>query len=107
MRHILLTLASMAFLSTPMVCATEVSIELPPETATFKATEGVQLAQTFCVQCHSAEYVAMQPPMKQPFWEAEVTKMREKYFAVLPKEMDAKIVAYLVKAYGVADTPKQ
>ena len=83
--------------------ATEVSIELPPETATFKATDGVQLAQTFCIQCHSSEYVAMQPPMKRAFWEAEVTKMREKYFAVTPKEMDAKIVDYLVKAYGVAE----
>ncbi len=43
MRHILLTLAGMAFLSTPMVCATEVSIELPPETATFKATDQLTL----------------------------------------------------------------
>ena len=83
--------------------ATEVSIELPAETATFKAADGVQLAQTFCIQCHSSEYVAMQPPMKQPFWEAEVTKMREKYFALIPKEMDAKIVEYLVKAYGVSE----
>jgi hypothetical protein len=41
--------------------------------------------------------------MKQPFWEAEVTKMREKYFALIPKEMDAKIVEYLVKAYGVSE----
>jgi sulfite dehydrogenase (cytochrome) subunit B len=96
----------LSLLIASVVCiarATEVSIELPPETAKFKDAEGVQLAQTFCIQCHSSEYVAMQPPMKRAFWEAEVTKMREKYFAVTPKEMDAKIVDYLLKAYGVSE----
>lgn len=87
--------------------ATEVSIELPPETATFKASAGVELAKTFCVQCHSSEYVAIQPPMKRPFWEAEVTKMREKYGAVAPKELDAKIVDYLMKAYGASEAAEQ
>lgn len=81
--------------------ATEVSIELPPETAAYKAGKGVELAQAFCVQCHSVEYTATQPPMPAKFWEAEVKKMREKYFAPVPPEMDAKLVEYLVQAYGV------
>jgi hypothetical protein len=80
--------------------ATEVSIELPPETGTYKKAAGVEQAQAFCLQCHSVEYVAIQPPMPRKFWEAEVTKMREKYFAPFPKELDAKIVDYLMEAYG-------
>jgi cytochrome c553 len=85
------------------ISAKEVSIELPAETGTYKDAEGVQLAQTFCITCHSTEYVAVQPPMPAKFWTAEVLKMREKYAAPVPAEMDAKLVEYLVKAYGVPD----
>ena len=44
--------------------------------------------------------------MPAKFWDAEVKKMREKYFAPLPPEMDARLVDYLVKAYGVTDAAK-
>ncbi len=80
--------------------AGETVIELPAETATYKPGKGVELAQAFCVQCHSVEYTVTQPPMPAKFWEAEVKKMREKYFAPVPAEMDAKLVEYLVSAYG-------
>ncbi|MCE9519906.1 MAG: cytochrome c [Verrucomicrobia bacterium] len=79
---------------------TELSIELPPETGAYKQVAGVELAQAFCVQCHSVEYTAIQPPMPAKFWDAEVKKMREKYFAPVPPEMDAKLVEYLTIAYG-------
>lgn len=78
----------------------EVSIELPPETGTYKKAPGVEQAQAFCLQCHSVEYVAIQPPMPRKFWEGEVAKMRDKYFAPVPKELDPKIVDYLMAAYG-------
>ena len=86
--------------------ASETAIELPAETATYKPAKGVELAQAFCVQCHSVEYTAIQPPMPMKFWGAEVKKMREKYFAPVPAEMDAKLVEYLVSAYGVPDVKK-
>ena len=86
--------------------ATEVNIALPPETSAYKNATGVELAQSFCIQCHSADYTAIQPPMPAKFWDAEVKKMREKYFAPLPPEMDARLVDYLVKAYGVTDAAK-
>ncbi|MEI6534503.1 MAG: hypothetical protein WCN98_04105 [Verrucomicrobiaceae bacterium] len=87
--------------------AGETVIELPAETATYKPGKGVELAQAFCVQCHSVEYTVIQPPMPMKFWEAEVKKMREKYFAPVPAEMDAKLVEYLVKAYGVNEAGKK
>ena len=79
----------------------ETSIELPPESETYKKATGVELAQSFCVQCHSVEYTVIQPPLPAKFWDAEVKKMRDKYAAPIPPEMDAKLVDYLVKAYGV------
>jgi len=92
-------ISALGFMAMPSR-ATEVSIELPPETGTYKKATGVEQAQAFCLQCHSVEYVTIQPPMPRKFWEAEVTKMREKYFAPVPKELDAKIVDYLMEAYG-------
>ena len=97
-------LTCLASLVVRVIPATEVSIELPPETATYKQAPGVELAQSLCVQCHSVEYTVIQPPMPAKFWDAEVKKMREKYFAPVPPEMDAKLVEYLVKAYGVSET---
>jgi mono/diheme cytochrome c family protein len=91
---------SLALGALGLLRATEVSIELPPETATYKDAPGAELARSFCVQCHSVEYTAIQPPMPRKFWEAEVAKMRDKYYAPVPKEMDAKLVDYLLKAYG-------
>lgn len=95
-----ITLMGSLALGTIQSRATEVSIELPPETGTYKKAAGVEQATAFCLQCHSVEYVAIQPPMPRKFWEAEVTKMRDKYFAPVPKEMDAKLVDYLMAAYG-------
>ena len=86
--------------------AGETVIELPDETATYKPAKGVELAQAFCVQCHSVEYTAIQPPMPMKFWDAEVKKMREKYFAPVPPELDAKLADYLVSAYGIPAVKK-
>jgi hypothetical protein len=79
--------------------ADTVTIELPPETATYKPGRNVELAQTFCINCHSADYTAMQPPMPRKFWEATVKKMKEKYAAILPND-PAPLIDYLTEAYG-------
>lgn len=100
MRKPFLLLTCLASLAAGITPATELAIELPPETGVYRQAEGVELAQAFCIQCHSVEYAAIQPPMPAKFWDAEVKKMREKYFAPVPPEMDAKLVEYLVNAYG-------
>jgi hypothetical protein len=79
--------------------AETVTIELPAETATYKPGKNMELAQTFCLNCHSADYTSMQPPMQRKFWEATVKKMKEKYGAPLPPDTTA-LVDYLTSAYG-------
>ena len=96
-------LAIIATTFTASVHGKEITLELPPETSTFKPEPGVELAQTFCLQCHSVEYSSTQPPMPRKFWEGIVVKMRDKFGAPVPAEMDAKIVDYLVKAYGAPE----
>src|SRR6266478_6083762 len=80
--------------------AGEVSISLPPETAVFKPGTGVELAQANCFTCHSADYLAIQPPMPPKFWEATVKKMREKFGAPIPPEAVPGLLEYLTANYG-------
>src|SRR4051794_30199276 len=83
--------------------AGEVTITLPPETATYKTAPGVELAQANCLMCHSTEYVSSQPPMPRKFWEASVKKMKEKYGAPTPDAQVAALVDYLAATYGASE----
>lgn len=80
--------------------AEPVTYDLPEETAVLKPGPGVETAQSNCVACHSADYIAMQPPKRgKAFWEAEVTKMMKTYGAPIA-ESDGKIITdYLTQTY--------
>lgn len=80
--------------------AAPVKIELPPETATLKPGPNVELAVTFCLTCHSAEYISYQPPMDRAFWKGSVDKMRQKFGAPIPEDQVEKLADYLAAAYG-------
>jgi mono/diheme cytochrome c family protein len=77
-----------------------VTYDLPEETAVLKPGPGLETAQSNCVACHSADYLAMQPPKKgKTFWEGEVTKMIKTYGAPI-NESDAKVITdYLTQTY--------
>jgi mono/diheme cytochrome c family protein len=83
--------------------AGEVTITLPPETGSYKAAPGVELAQANCLSCHSTEYVATQPPMPRKFWEATVKKMKDKYGAATPEAQVSALVDYLAATYGAQE----
>ena len=85
----------------PAPPATVVTIRLPGEGgAAFKAGTGIELAQTYCLTCHSAAYVATQPVLSKSQWTAEVTKMKAAYAAKIPDEQVAPIAQYLTDTYG-------
>lgn len=61
---------------------------------------GFEAAQANCLTCHSADYIAMQPPGRgAPFWEAEVTKMIKVYRAPIGETEGKSIAAYLSAQY--------
>lgn len=62
--------------------------------------EDRRLVEVYCVGCHSTAYIAMQPPLSQKGWEAEVQKMRSTFGAVIPDPAAARITAYLSTYYG-------
>ncbi len=78
-----------------------VSITLPEESAQYRKGTGVDLANSYCMGCHSADYVLTQPPaMSRAFWAAEVKKMKEVFGAPVPDDQVNGIVEYLVNTYG-------
>ncbi|MEA2758529.1 MAG: sulfite dehydrogenase (cytochrome) subunit [Methylobacteriaceae bacterium] len=80
--------------------AEPLTYDLPEETAVLKPGPGLDAAQSNCVACHSADYIAMQPPKRgKAFWDGEVTKMIKTYGAPIA-EADAKTIAeYLAQTY--------
>ncbi len=84
----------------PAIAASS-TIKLPDETAIYKPMPGVELANGYCLTCHSADYVAYQPPgMPRSFWLAEVTKMKNIFGAPITEDQVPAIVDYFVRAYG-------
>lgn len=76
------------------------SIVLPEETTAFIEAPGAEATRNNCLACHSADYIATQPPGKgQTFWAAEVHKMIKAYKAPIdPADADT-IINYLSKNY--------
>ena len=89
-----------ALAATGTTLAKPLSYKLPDETAAFRPGPGVEVAQSNCASCHSADYINFQPPKKgQAFWDAEVQKMIKLYRAPID-EKDAKTITdYLAKTY--------
>lgn len=85
--------------------AAGIDIHLPAETVRLRPStlEGFEFASQKCSTCHSADYIAYQPPgMTQTQWTAEVTKMRATYGAQLGSEDIRRIGIYLTAVYGDA-----
>ena len=83
------------------------TIQLPPETAPLRpsAMPGFELATQKCAVCHSADYIAYQPPhMSQAQWTAEVAKMQGTYGAQITATDIKLIGTYLAATYGDASS---
>ncbi len=95
-----------AFLFFHLRPPTTYAIHLPHETVSYKHLPGVDLANGYCLTCHSADYVATQPPaLGRTFWLKEVQKMKQAFGAPIPDDQIPGIADYLVRAYGDPKTP--
>ena len=84
------------------VNARPVSYKLPDETAAFKPGSNLEIVQSNCTACHSADYIKTQPQgpkFKKDFWQAEVTKMIKVYGAPIEDADVGRIVDYLSQTY--------
>lgn len=95
-------LRSLACLAIALIAAGRVfaAPAAPPETAVLQAGPGVEVARAQCSICHSADFIATQPPgMGREFWKAELGKMK-KLGAPFDDSQAAILLDYLVKTYG-------
>lgn len=80
-------------------------IQLPVETVSLRKSTlpGFTIAMQKCAICHSADYVAYQPPaMSQVQWTGELTKMKNTYGAPIDANDIRLIGVYLTATYGDA-----
>ncbi len=77
-----------------------VSVNLPPDSRTLPAGEGVQAVVRNCTACHSVGMILTQPRMPKAAWAAEVAKMAAVYKAPVQKADVPAIVAYLMAIKG-------
>lgn len=62
------------------------AITLPTDTTVFEGKNS-EMANAFCLGCHSADYVTTQPPgMTYDFWHGLILKMQKTYGAPIPEE---------------------
>jgi cytochrome c551/c552 len=81
------------------------SLELPAENVSLRPSKlpGYEIASRQCAICHSADYIAYQPPgMNLPQWTAEVTKMHSTYGAPIAGEDIRLVGIYLTSVYGAS-----
>jgi len=81
-------------------------INLVNNEPTFPDVEGRDLFLNNCMTCHTTRYIDMQPNFPRKTWQAEVTKMIEKFHAPIDTNVGKKIVDYLVKIKGTDATKK-
>ena len=80
-------------------------IQLPAEAVKLRSSPlpGFAIAAQKCAICHSADYIAYQPPgMNQTQWTAEMAKMQRTYGAPISDAEVKQLGAYLAVAYGSA-----
>jgi mono/diheme cytochrome c family protein len=98
----LLPTAAIAGLGLVAATAAPVSYTMPDETAALKPGPNLEVVQSNCTGCHSADYINTQPrgpKFKKDFWQAEVTKMIKVYGAPIDEADVGKIVDYLAATY--------
>ena len=94
-----------AFGAAAAFAATPKPIPLPAETVKLKPSNlpGFAVAQQKCAICHSADYVAYQPPgMTVTQWTGEMSKMQHLYGAPIDDHEIKLLGVYLAETYGDA-----
>ncbi|RWA54829.1 cytochrome C552 [Cupriavidus sp. UYMSc13B] len=98
-------LLALALLGTGSASAAPQDIKLPAENVKLKPAKlpGYGVAMQKCAICHSADYVAYQPPgLSLTQWTAEMKKMQRAYGAPIDDGEVEQLGAYLAVAYGSA-----
>lgn len=81
------------------------TFKLPSDPISFQPAPGSQLANNYCLICHSAEYIYMQPPHPRELWTEIVHKMKESFGCPIPDEQISPLVDYLLSQNSIQISP--
>lgn len=101
MKKILLLLAFFSSLSFAQVSK---PIEMPYVDYPMVKGDHDEVAQQYCLICHSWGYILNQGKKSRPYWTGTVQKMVNEFKAPIEKEDQQTIINYLVKHYGYEST---
>ncbi len=80
------------------------AIEMPYVEYPMEKGDHDEVAQQYCLICHSWGYILNQGKKSRPYWKGTVQKMVNEFKAPIGKEDQQIIVNYLVKHYGYEST---
>jgi len=91
----------------PEVLASEIttpnrSITFPTDPFSFQPGPGQEIANTYCVICHSADYIYTQPPHSQTTWTEIIKKMKLAFGCPIPEESIIHLAQYLTHQNEIA-----
>ena len=71
------------------------SIVLPTDPFSFQSGKGQEIANIYCVMCHSADYIYMQPGHTKQKWQAIIKKMQQAFGCPIPHDQIPTLATYL------------
>jgi hypothetical protein len=74
---------------------THQTFSLPPDPLFFQPGAGQEIANTYCLICHSADYVYTQPLLSQEKWQSLIVKMKHAFGCPIPDDQISFLAAYL------------
>ena len=81
------------------------SISLPSDSFSFQSGQGQEIANTYCLICHSADYIYMQPEHSKKKWQAIITKMQRVFGCPIPQDQIPALSTYLFKQNSISSLP--
>jgi len=87
--------AGLASAASPAWKWSRVSVELPADRVLFRPGDGMEMANSRCLSCHSADMVLYQPSLTLDEWTAEINKMRTVYGAAVEAAQVEALARYL------------
>ena len=81
------------------------AVSLPTDPVPFQPGSGSHLASGYCLICHSAEYVYMQPLHEKETWSRIVHKMKQVFGCPIPDKQIPVLVKYLLSQNKVQPIP--
>jgi hypothetical protein len=84
----------------PAVHFAPLNVELPVSSVVFPPGKGSEIANAYCLMCHSAGMVLRQPALTVDEWQTEIRKMQSAFGAPIPADQVDALARYLGEING-------